>query len=256
MTYYFFDLGKSQTLFEDVKTAAIGLSAVVACEYLATPLRTLYLLQASTPIGSPCIKTRDFKWFALKQHRPGMNAFVISSAIFSLSYLFGALWHSKVSHTDPPASYIQDKDGRYHRQAGDYEEMTRLAVTSTPFLIGSTFAWLVGLRQFLNYHHHDPAGLMKDSPKPSIHASSSISPPSKPLHNPRLRYTSSLQPWLYQLRVGPRAIILGVVSSLLIWPPGPYVLAWGAWSRLKYGLLPPIEWEKEVESYALKQKVE
>ena len=255
MTYYFFDIGMSQTLAEDVKKAAIGLSAVVACEFLATPLRALYLLQASTPIGSPCFKTRDFKWFALKQHRPGMNAFVISSAVFSLSYLFGALWHRKVSHSDPPASYIQDKDGRYHRSAGDSEDMIRFAVTSTPFLIGSTFAWLVGLRQFLNYHHHDPQGLMKDAPKPSIQATtlspssastSSISPSSNLIHNPRLRYTSCLQPWLYQLRVGPRAIFLGLVSSLLIWPPGPYISAWVAWSRLELGLFPPVDWKKRV----------
>lgn len=243
MTYYFFDIGKSATVLEDVQKAVIGLSAVVACEYIATPLRTLYLLQASTPVGSPCIKTREFQWSALKRYRPGMNTFVLSSAIYALLYLTQAVWESKVTNTDPYAALedMRTKEGRYLREEGDVAAIKRFTITAPVFLLASTFTWLVGLRQFLNYHHHDPEGLLKDVAKPSIYTPSSSPVNAKPMFNPRLRYTSALQPWLHQLRVGPRAIFLGVLSSFLIWPPGPYVLATHALFWWNHGFIEPCE---------------
>lgn len=63
MWHFYSKVGRSNSVEEDVKNAFFGLGCAVGTEYIIAPLRSLYLLQATTPIGTPYfMKTRDLAW--------------------------------------------------------------------------------------------------------------------------------------------------------------------------------------------------
>lgn len=219
MSYWAWDIGKSATVLEDVKKALLGIGAIVAFEYAITPLRTLYLQQATSLPGNNYIATKDFVWRNWRQYRPGLHTFVLSSVLYSMTYIHSALWHSYVTRTDPFMGVQETQDGRPLYDESSKQGAIRHAST-LPWLAASNFVLLVGLRQMIN---------------------------ASPDIKPSLKYSSSLQAWRYQLRVGPRALLLGCLSAIaFVLPPGPYIWVAEAWVSWNYGVIkgrppPPLE---------------
>lgn len=211
MSYHFMQSTVTNDRVEASKNVFFGFASVLAAEYLNAPLRALYLQQAAS---TPSLTWTDGVKVATQKHwlpyywKPGAHAFALSSVLFSATFLTGLMFLASThSSTESwrrhmlrePLPELPVVDETVAAEIVNTPKVTTstvlLALSGPVLALGTTFTFLVGLRQFFNHH--------------------------APHVNPSFKYTKWWQPWLYQLRAGPRALFFGFLSSSLLWSSTP-----------------------------------
>lgn len=221
MFYHFMQATTVEDPSEFRNNVLYGFASVLATEYLNAPLRALYLRQAASSPASPRpdLNLRSLKsWLPLHHWKHGAHAFALSGTLFSATFLTGVMliastfstteaWRKEVLR-EPVLPIIDNKPAIDNQLAIDDKKpigvpqtylntskKVLLGLSGPVMTLGTSFTFLVGLRQLLNYHMSRT--------------------------NPDFLYTRWWHAWSYQLQAGRRAIFLGVLSSAMLWSSTP-----------------------------------